>query len=226
MVFPSLSILPGTRDRIGGDVLPWILLTAVALAGLLVAERTSSRRGAFLCKPLASTGFVGAAIASGALDSVYGRVILAALILSWLGDVFLLSSRSAFFLAGLGSFLLAHVAFGAAFVLRGQAPAWTLGALILLAIPALIVARWLRPHLPADMRVPVHVYIVVITCMLALAAGALAAGAPWIVLLGALTFYLSDLSVANDRFVRESFLNKLWGLPLYYFAQLCLATTL
>ena len=29
----------------------------------------------------------------------------------------------------------------------------------------------------------------------------------------------------DDRFVRESFLNKLWGLPLYYFAQLCLATS-
>lgn len=206
-------------------MLPWILLTAVALAGLLVAERTGSRRGAYLCKPLASTGFLGAAIAAGALDSSYGRMVLAALVLSWLGDAFLLSSRSALFLAGLGSFLLAHVAFGAAFVIRGQALAWTAGALAVLILPALVVARWLRPHLPADMRAPVHIYIVVITCMLALAIGTVAAGAPWIVLVGALTFYLSDLSVANDRFVRESFLNKLWGLPLYYFAQLCLAAS-
>ena len=206
-------------------MLPWILLTAVALAGLLVAERAGSRRGAYLCKPLASTGFVGAAITAGAPDSAYGRVILAALVLSWLGDAFLLSSRSALFLAGLGSFLLAHVAFGAAFVIRGQDAAWTAGALAVLTIPALIVARWLRPHLPPDMRLPVRVYIVVITGMLALAAGAVAAGAPWIALVGALTFYLSDLSVANDRFVREGFLNKLWGLPLYYFAQICLAAS-
>ncbi|HEX6900788.1 MAG TPA: lysoplasmalogenase [Thermoanaerobaculia bacterium] len=206
-------------------MLPWILLTAVALIGLLVAERFRYPWGVYLCKPVASAGFVGAAVAAGALDSSYGRTILAALVLSWLGDAFLMSARSALFLAGLGSFLLAHVAFGAAFAIRGQAAVWTAGALALLAVPALIVARWLRPHLPADMRVPVHVYIVVITCMLALAAGAVAAGAPWIVLLGALTFYLSDLSVANDRFVRESFLNKLWGLPLYYFAQICLAAS-
>jgi uncharacterized membrane protein YhhN len=75
------------------------------------------------------------------------------------------------------------------------------------------------------MQVPVHAYIVVITGMLALAVGTVAAGSPGIVLAGALAFYLSDLSVARDRFIRESFANKLWGLPLYYAAQLCLAAS-
>ncbi len=212
-------------------MLPWMVLTAAALAGLLAAESRGSRWGIYVCKPLASTGFVGAAIAviagmpAGALGSGYGRAVLAALVLSWIGDVLLMYSRPALFLAGLGSFLFAHVGFGAAFLLRGQELGWTAGALAVLAVPALIISRWLRPHLPPEMRVPVHAYIVVITGMLALAVGTVAAGSPRIILAGALAFYLSDLSVARDRFIRESFANKLWGLPLYYAAQLCLTAS-
>ena len=51
------------------------------------------------------------------------------------------------------------------------------------------------------------------------------AGSTPLILGGALAFYLSDLSVARDRFIREAFVNRLWGLPLYYGAQLLLAAT-
>ena len=206
-------------------MLPWILLTVVALAGLLAAEARSYQLGVYLFKPLASTGFVGAAVASGAVFSTYGRIILLALLLSWLGDVLLIPAGEGTLLAGLGSFLLAHVAFGSAFALRGQALAWTAAALVVLAAIAIFVVRWLRPHLPAGMRLPVFVYIAVITVMVALAAGTVAAGSPRIILAGAVAFFLSDLSVANDRFVHKSFVNDLWGLPLYYAAQLCLAAS-
>lgn len=206
-------------------MLPWAALTAIALIGLLAAEARGARPGIYVAKPLASAGFVGAAVAAGALGSGYGRAVLAALVLSWLGDVLLMSSRAAVFLAGLGAFLLAHVGYGAAFVLRGQDPMAAAGALAVLSAPALAVAWWLRPRLPAEMRLPVFLYIGVITVMVALAVGTVAAGAPWVLLAGAVAFYLSDLSVANDRFVREDFGNRLWGLPLYYAAQLCFAWT-
>jgi uncharacterized membrane protein YhhN len=206
-------------------MLPWILLTLAALAGLLVAEARGDRRLAAVCKPLASTGFVGTAVAAGALATPYGRAVLVALVLSWIGDVLLLSKRSGAFLGGLGSFLLGHVAFGVAFVLRGTEPLWALAALAVLLVPAIVVDRWLRPHVPADMKIPVRAYIVVITGMLALAVGTFGAGATPLILGGALAFYLSDLSVARDRFVEEAFVNRLWGLPLYYGAQLLLAAT-
>ncbi|RPH55171.1 lysoplasmalogenase, partial [bacterium] len=206
-------------------MLPWVALTAIALIGLLAAEARGARPGIYVAKPLASAGFVGAAVAAGALGSGYGRAVLAALVLSWLGDVLLMSSRSAVFLAGLAAFLLAHVGYGAAFVLRGQDPMAAAGALAVLSAPALAVAWWLRPRLPAEMRLPVFLYIGVISVMVALAVGTVAAGAPWVLLAGAVAFYLSDLSVANDRFVREDFANRLWGLPLYYAAQLCFAWT-
>ena len=47
----------------------------------------------------------------------------------------------------------------------------------------------------------------------------------FVVALGALLFFASDLSVARDVFVHRTFVNRLWGLPLYYAAQLCLAAT-
>jgi uncharacterized membrane protein YhhN len=204
-------------------MLPWIFLTAFALTWLLVAEARSSRRAVLVFKPLASTGFVAVALALGAPFSRYSEVLLLALLLSWLGDVLLMFDR--LFLAGLVSFLLAHVAFGAAFALRGQAVPWAVAALAVLAVIAGLVVRWLRPHLPSGMHVPVYVYVGAITVMVALAAGAVAAGSPWIILAGAVAFLLSDLSVANDRFVHESFINELWGLPLYYAAQILLAAS-
>lgn len=40
---------------------------------------------------------------------------------------------------------------------------------------------------------------------------------------GALLFYLSDIFVARDRFLKTSFLNRLVGLPIYYAGQFLLA---
>jgi hypothetical protein len=61
--------------------------------------------------------------------------------------------------------------------------------------------------------------------MVALSVGTTALlGNAWITV-GAVMFYLSDLAVARDRFVAPGFTNRVWGLPLYYGAQLILALT-
>jgi len=206
-------------------MLPWVGVSGFFLIGLLVAEGRDDQPVIWVCKPLASAGFVGAAIAAGALGSAYGKAILIALILSWLGDVLLIPQHQGAFLGGLAAFLFGHFAFGAAFLLRGPSPAWTALALALLGAIAVGVDRWLLPYVPSSLRIPVRVYIAVITTMVALAAGTLAAGEPPIGVLGAFGFFLSDLSVARDRFVRPSFLNKLWGYPVYYAAQLLLAAS-
>ncbi len=201
----------------------WLLLTVVALAVLLLAESRDSALWKALSKPLASAGFIGLAVAAGALETSYGQAVLVALAFSWLGDVLLLSSEQRPFLLGLAAFLLGHVAYAVAFVVYGQNPGWSLGALAILCLPAFVVLRRLGPHLPAAMRLPVYAYVAVISVMVALAVGAFAAGAHQSLLVGAVAFYLSDLAVARDRFVAPGFVNRLVGLPLYYFAQVCLA---
>jgi uncharacterized membrane protein YhhN len=78
------------------------------------------------------------------------------------------------------------------------------------------------------MKVPVAVYIIVISCMVAAAWVALQnpvirrEGA-WALFVGALCFYFSDLFVARDRFVKKQFINRLAGLPLYYLGQFLIA---
>jgi len=89
------------------------------------------------------------------------------------------------------------------------------------------VFLWLRPHL-GPMRIPVIFYILVITAMVAgacsvLAASGLALSGRILVFSGALGFYVSDVFVARQRFLKTEFLNRLIGLPLYYSGQFMLA---
>ena len=201
-------------------------LCLVATAALLVAQHRDSMLGIWIAKPLAATAYIGAALAVGALDTAYGRMVLAALVLSWFGDVFLIprgAPRS--FKAGVLSFLLGHVAFTLAFVLRGLdwlAVAVTAAAA---AVVAAALLRWLRPHLPRDLAAVVHVYVAVISLMLVAAAGTAVALGGAAIFVGALMFYVSDLAVARERFVASSFSNSAWGLPLYFGGQLVLAST-
>jgi uncharacterized membrane protein YhhN len=86
------------------------LMTAVGLAGLLFGEWRDRPGMRAVSKPFASLGFIVAAIGFGALESRYGNVILAGLILGAIGDVCLLGQAKKYFIAGLVSFLLGHVA--------------------------------------------------------------------------------------------------------------------
>ena len=195
-------------------------VTAAFLVAVVVAER--NRAGWRIWpKAAASAGFVAAAVAAGALDGGYGRWVLAALVLGMAGDVAL--ARPSWFRAGLAVFLLSHLAYLVAFaVLDLRAIAALTGAAVL-ALPASAVGRWLLPHVPAGLRTPVVAYVVVITAMVAGAAGAASAGGPWPVLPAACLFYLSDVLVARDQFVDPAYVNRWVGLPMYYSAQVLFA---
>jgi len=202
------------------------ILCAVAVAGLLVAEYRRSRAGLWLAKPIASLAFIWAGLAAGALDSGYGQLVLLGLVLCLVGDVLLIPlERPAVFRAGVFAFLAGHVAYSAAFLTRPLDPLGLVAGTVLLAVVVGAVLRWVGPTLPAGMVWPVRVYMVVIGVMSALACGVTAAGGPWAVAVGALAFTASDVSVARDRFVRHEFVNRAWGLPLYYAAQLAIAST-
>ncbi len=206
-------------------MLPWVLLTVVSLAVLLLATSRGIERANWVAKPLASTGFLGTALAAGALGSTYGRVLFVALVFCWLGDVLLIPKDKRSFLAGLVAFLLGHVILIGAFALRGLAPSGAALAALGVIPAAFLALRWLQPHVSDSMRTPVRAYVVAISLMVVAGAAASAAGAGAWVLVGALLFFVSDLAVARERFVAPGFANRLWGLPLYYAATVLLATT-
>jgi uncharacterized membrane protein YhhN len=203
-----------------------IAACAAGVAALLAAEHRNSQRGIWVAKPWSSVSFIVAALASGALDSTYGKWILLGLLLCLAGDLLLIpAQRPTAFRAGVFAFLLGHVAFATAFLTQPRDDAWLAGAAGALALLLALVWRWLAPSLPAEMKRPVLAYFIVIGTMSALACAVTAAGGPAGVALGALAFTASDVSVARDRFVRHDFRNRAWGLPLYYLAQVLLALT-
>lgn len=199
-----------------------VTATGLFLAVTLVGERTDSSWRIWP-KAAASLGYILTAISAGAPDTGYGRWVLAALCLSWIGDVALVSRGHAWFMTGLVAFAVAHLAYIVAFSVLGMRAVATIVAALVLAALALAVGRRLLPHVQRRMVVPVVAYLVVITAMVAAAAGAASEGAPWPVLPAALAFYLSDLGVARHQFVTPGFENRAVGLPLYYGAQVLFA---
>ena len=194
----------------------------VLVAALLIDQRLIAA-GA---KLVASSAFVALAVSAGALASRYGVLILAGLVSSWFGDAFLLGTSQHWFLLGLASFLLAHIAYLAAFVTAGFERRWLLGAALPVAAIAAGVLFWLQPQLPPALVWPVRLYTVVISLMVVAAFGTRGVGATPLIVVGACFFYLSDLSVAALRFTAPPFPTYVLGLPLYFAAQVCLALSI
>ncbi len=199
-----------------------VAITAV-LVGLLVWKARAAPTRGRIIKMAASTGFVAIALSNGAGTTTYGRFVLVALALSWLGDLFLGVGTDRAFLAGLVAFLTAHVAYIAAFAVRGIDPTWFVVAAVVLAVIAVLVWRWLAPHVDHGRRRPVQAYVVVITLMVAAAIGTVAVVPDARIALGSIAFFLSDIAVARNRFVAPGSVNRSVGLPLYYTGQVLLA---
>jgi uncharacterized membrane protein YhhN len=197
------------------------LFTAVFTAALVWSEIADSPTLRWF-KMLASTGFIAVALSVGALSDPYGQIVLVALVLSWIGDLLLTFASRGAFLGGLVAFLFGHVAYSVAFGTLGVDPVVGGISTVTIAIIAVFIWRWLAPHV-GDMAAPVVAYIVVISVMVALAFGSYGEGATWLIPVGATLFFASDLFVARNQFVASDTVNRVWGLPLYYFAQVLLA---
>lgn len=154
------------------------------------------------------------------------RLLALGLALSLVGDVCLELSPS-LFVPGLVAFLLAHVAYVAAYV--GRTRALHLARLLPVALYCYLVFRWLEPTL-GPMRGPVLAYVVVIAVMVwrALAQIGERPRAPWrawAAALGAVSFALSDTMVAYSRFIASSLAIKAALMVLYWGAQWAIAAS-
>jgi uncharacterized membrane protein YhhN len=155
----------------------------------------------------------------------YGRLLAAGLVLCWVGDLLLGFRTMRFFVPGLVAFLIAHLLFGAGFITFGVSPKWMLIAVLIHAVADVFILRWLWPKLPADMRIPIVAYMLVITSMVVLSAGAVGSGASGWLLAAAVIFTVSDLFVAREKFIKSDLINNLIGLALYYSATALLAVS-
>jgi len=201
-----------------------VAILVMAIGSAAASARSAPKVAAGL-KMIAATGYVGLALAGGASDTGYGRAMLAALCLCWVGDLLLIApGRGPAFLGGLGTFLAGHLAFAWAFQIRGTELAWvSMGGIVALVV-GLGVLRWLAAHdVPERMKAPVGLYVGAITAMVAMSVGTYGVDGTWIIPAGAVAFMASDIFVARERFVVSSPVNVSLGLPLYFLAQVLLA---
>lgn len=200
-------------------------LAAVALVAPVnwwsVAVR--ARRREWASKPLVLALLLATAWLGGATDSTAGWWLLAALGLSLVGDVALLSDTDPRFVVGLGSFLLAHVAFVVAFAHLGMPRAdLALVGLALVAGLAAVVGRRVVPAAAREggpaLGAAVTAYMVVIAVMVV---AAWATGHP-LVALGGTVFMVSDAVLAMDRFVHQRRFGSLAVMVTYHLGQVLL----
>lgn len=180
----------------------------------------------WLSKPLTTMLVIVHAFDRGLDTPVPRRWVLIGLVASLAGDVFLLWPQQGF-LPGLVSFLLAHLAYLAAFTRtqRLAARPWVFVGYALLAASIL----WqLWPGVPGPLRAPVLAYVTCLAAMAAQAAVLWRSGAPRgpVLALGGALFLCSDALLAFNKFAQPLPLASLWILGSYWAAQWCIASWL
>lgn len=204
----------------------WLLSTLAFVTALshLWAEYTARRWLVYITKPATTSLLL--LIALGADTPVrpfYQLTICMGLLFSLAGDIFLMLPSDRF-IAGLVSFLLAHLCYIGAFGTQATWPflSWWGLPVVGFAVGIYIL---LAPHL-GKMQLPVLVYMTVIALMawlaLTLFVQQRTAWALWAAS-GALLFVISDAALALNRFRRRFWSAQLVVLGTYYLAQWLIA---
>ena len=172
----------------------------------------------WVTKPASLVALIGVAAVLDPADPTVRWWMLAGLVLSLAGDVFLLLEER-FFLAGLVSFLLAHLAYIVGLNLAPTSLGWLAVGLGVVVVAMALVGTRLLPAVAGGehkkMLGPVIGYSLVISAMLVSAFGT-ADG--WAVA-GAGLFYVSDTTLAFNRFVRPSKLLSVTVMVTYHLGQ-------
>ena len=201
----------------------FLIMALISVLVFLASERINNQMGRWGGKMAASTVFVLFAVYLDALESVHGQALMVALLCSWVGDLLLLPGKSRWFLYGLVSFLLAHIAFALCFIQRGI----DTGQLLLpgagVGLLVLVISYWLLPHVEKGMKLPVLGYMAAIVVMVILAFATHHHLPNAAIPVAACLFLVSDLFVARDRFVKKEAWNRIIGTPLYFGAQMIFA---
>jgi uncharacterized membrane protein YhhN len=206
------------------------LATVLVVATLAVAAAdwwavaTDRRPVEYVLKPLTMVALIGAALALDPVSDTARLFMVAGLVCSLAGDVFLMLHER-FFLGGLVSFLLGHVMYVVALLQLGiEPPMLFVGVVLVLVASALVGSRVVRGSGETDQRlpVPVAVYLAVISLMVVSALGTLIPFA----IAGALLFYVSDAVLGWNRFVSPIPNGRLIIMTTYHLGQVGLVLAL
>ena len=205
-----------------------LLLAVTATAAVLdwIAVHLEIKPLEYLAKPLTMVVLIGAVLA---MDTTYGTArnyFVAALVLSLVGDIFLmLPDRERWFVFGLGSFLIGHLAYIPGLLQIGfSVVAFGIGFLIVavaIATLGLHIVRGVKAKEP-KLGPPVALYMSVISVMVASAIGT----GRFVAIVGAVLFYCSDALIAWNGFIKKHRWGPLGIIVTYHLAQISLALSL
>lgn len=199
----------------------WAVASFVGAMALAAVDWWAVIRGnkivEYVCKPGTATLFVVTAALIDANDTRAQGWLVAALVFSIAGDVFLMLPRDAF-LPGLASFAVAQVLFAVSFAVGDASSLRFMVALLLVAATSSILARRFIGALKRlDQRnlvPPIAVYMAVISAMVvcAIASGNVLG------IIGAVLFMASDSLIAEERFVQQRRWQPLTIIVTYHLA--------
>jgi alkenylglycerophosphocholine/alkenylglycerophosphoethanolamine hydrolase len=160
----------------------------------------------------------------GVPTTTFARLVTAGVALSLVGDVALLWDTDKAFMVGLGAFLLAHIAYVIAFLGVAVWSPHVAVVAVVVSVSSIILLRatWKGA---AGMHGPTIAYGVVITTMVVSASATLGgplALAPFAAV-GAVLFYVSDSSLAINKFRRPVPHIPLLAFGVYWLGQLGIA---
>jgi uncharacterized membrane protein YhhN len=204
-------------------------VVALGVAGVCALANwwsvTVGRRAVeWVSKPSVMVALIAAAVLLRPSSGAVRAWVVVGVVCSLAGDVFLMLPEERF-VEGLASFLLAHVAYIVAFFVAGTSAT---GAAIGAVIVALGVTLVARPILRAvrsehaDFAIPVLAYVSIISVMVV---AAWATSNPWAIV-GAMSFYASDGTLAWNKFVHPIKGGRFAIMSTYHLAQFAIVVSL
>lgn len=197
-------------------------LSIIALISAIVTIYAKVRENGliqYVFKPLTMLAIISLAVLSvSSPPSFYQKMIIAGLIFSTVGDVFLIDSRR--FIQGLTSFLLAHVCFIIAFF---STPNLTSAFFFLAYVAFFLFVLW--KHL-GNLKIPVIVYSLALALMSWFALSRyfeLTDQKSLYAFLGSIFFVASDSLLAFNKFKRSFPFADILILSTYFIAQWLIA---
>jgi uncharacterized membrane protein YhhN len=217
------------NDTPGAPLRAGLALAALLAAGVAIGALTLAPDRPVLvwvAKPLATLLLlVLAATTRHALSSRYRTLVTLGLTASLAGDVLLMLPDDRF-MAGLVAFLVAHVAYLAAFASRAPLLRHRSGVVGYAAVATVVLALVL-PAVGGTLRTAIIGYVIMIALMAAQATSWLLdeplSRAARLAAIGASCFVASDALLALDRFVLIVPARDLLVLAPYWVAQACIA---
>ncbi|MFZ6780960.1 lysoplasmalogenase [Undibacterium sp. Ji83W] len=208
------------------------IFAALAIAGAEWGKEIDSAQYLhYIFKPLTTLAiFFFAWRSKPVISATYQKAILAGIIFSLIGDIFLMLPGTVFhhgFLCGLLSFLLAHICFLRALISDSRFAGKPL-AFVCIAALGIINLLILWPGLPTALQIPVIAYVSLLLCMTAQAISRglqLRSMSGHLALIGGLCFMLSDTLLAYNRFYAPIAHSPLLILSSYYLALWLIAAS-